>query len=161
MTIKKLILSCFGLGFMPIAPGTWGSIPPVAGVLILHYYYPTALICGTAIAVGMVVSSVLCLLFAGEAERLGEKKDPGWIVIDEFAGQCVALLPIVMINKKVLPAAIAAFVIFRIFDVLKPSPIRECELIPGACGILGDDLVAGLMTGVLLQIVAFLFTFFR
>ncbi len=146
---------------MPIVPGTWGSMPPVVIFLVLHYYYPPAIICGTTIAVMMAVSSALCLLLASEAEKLAEKKDPRWIVIDEFAGQCVALLPIAVINRKVLPAAIAAFIIFRIFDVLKPSPIRECELVDGACGILGDDIVAGLMTGVLLQIVAFLFTFFR
>jgi len=146
---------------MPIAPGTWGSMPAVAIFLVLHYYYPPAIICGTVIAAAMVISSIFCLLWGGEAEKLENKKDPRWIVIDEFAGQCVALLPIAVINRMVYPAAIAAFIFFRIFDVLKPSPIRECELLDGACGILGDDIVAGLMTGVLLQIIAFLFTFFQ
>ena len=161
MNIKKLILSCFGLGFMPIAPGTWGSMPAVAIFLVLHHYHPEPVICGTVIAVALAVSSIFCLLLAGEAEKLGNEKDPRWIVIDEFAGQMVALLPVAVINRRVLPAAIAAFIFFRIFDVLKPSPIRECELLDGGYGILGDDIVAGLMTGVLLQIIAFLFTFFR
>lgn len=161
MGLKKLILSCFGLGFLPIAPGTWGSIPPIAIYLVLHYYYPVAAICGTTIFILLAVSSVLCLLWAGKIERLAKRKDPRWIVIDEFAGQCVALLPVAAINRKVFAASIAAFLFFRIFDILKPSPIRECELIEGSVGILGDDLVAGLMTGVLLQIIAFLFTFFR
>lgn len=161
MNIKKLILSCFGLGFLPVAPGTWGSMPAVAMFLVLHYFYPAAIICGTAIVAAMIISSAFCLLWAGEAEKLWNEKDPRWIVIDEFAGQCVALLPIAVINRMVYPAAIAAFIFFRIFDVLKPSPVRECELIDGSCGILGDDIVAGLMAGVLLQIIAFLFTFFR
>jgi phosphatidylglycerophosphatase A len=161
MNIKKLVLSCFGLGFLPIAPGTWGSMPAVAMFLVLHHFHPEPVICGTVIAVAMIISSVFCLLWAGEAEKLWNEKDPRWIVIDEFAGQCVALLPIAVINRKVLLAAIAAFIFFRIFDVLKPSPIRECELIDGSCGILGDDIVAGLMAGVSLQIIAFLFTFFQ
>ena len=161
MNIKKLILSCFGLGFLPIAPGTWGSMPAVAIFLVLHNFYPAAVVCGTVIVISIAISSIFCLLWAGEAEKLGNEKDPGWIVIDEFAGQMVAILPIAVINRKVLPATIAAFVFFRIFDVLKPSPARECELLEGGCGILADDIVAGLMTGVLLQIIAFLFTFFH
>jgi phosphatidylglycerophosphatase A len=161
MNIKKLILSCFGVGFLPLAPGTWGSLLAVAILLIVYYFYPSSVICGTVIVVAMAASSVFCLLFAGEAEKQEDKKDPRWIVIDEFAGQCVALLPVAVTGEKVLTAAIAGFVLFRIFDILKPPPVRECQLLKGAAGILADDIVAGLMAGVSVQIVSYLFTFFR
>ncbi len=101
------------------------------------------------------------MLFGGEAEEQDNKKDPRWIVVDEFAGQCVALLPVAVTGEKVLVAAIGSFVLFRIFDILKPSPIREVQLLRGGFGILADDLVAGVMTGVVLWIVSFLFTFFQ
>ena len=143
MTIKKSILSCFGLGFLPLAPGTWGSLLPVGLFLIVHYFWPSAGILSAVLAAMVIVSSILCVLSAGEAEKITGKKDPGWVVIDEFAGQSIALLPIVFMTEKILLMAAAAFVLFRIFDILKPPPIRKLEKLPGGLGILADDLVAG------------------
>jgi phosphatidylglycerophosphatase A len=161
MKIKKFILSCFGLGFLPFAPGTWGSLPAVAILLIVYHFWPDEVVCGTVIVAAMAASIAFCLLFAGEAAKQEEKKDPRWIVIDEFAGQCVAILPVAVTGERVLTATIASFMLFRIFDILKPSPVRECELLKGGLGILADDIVAGLMAGVTVQIVSYLFTFFR
>jgi len=70
-------------------------------------------------------------------------------------------LPVAVTGERVLTATIASFMLFRIFDILKPSPVRECELLKGGMGILADDIVAGLMAGVTVQIVSYLFTFFR
>jgi phosphatidylglycerophosphatase A len=161
MNIKKLILSCFGVGFLPLMPGTWASLLLLAAFLVIHYFWPITVISIVFLVFVMVVSSVFCLLFAGEAEKLEDKKDPGWIVLDELAGEGLALLPVAVIGEKVLVAAIGGFVLFRIFDILKPPPIRECEQLKGACGILADDIVAGLMAGVSVQIVSYLFTFFQ
>jgi phosphatidylglycerophosphatase A len=161
MKLKKLILSCFGLGYLPLAPGTWGSLQAVAILFIVYYFWHQGVVCGIVIAAAMVVSSVICLLFAGEAEKQEGKKDPRWIVIDEFAGQCIAILPVAVKGENVLIAGIAGFAFFRIFDILKPPPIRECELIDGSVGILADDIVAGLMAGVTVQVISYLFTFFR
>jgi phosphatidylglycerophosphatase A len=150
MTIKKSILSCFGLGFLPIAPGTWGSLLPVGLFLILHYFWPSTGILSAVLAAMIIISSVLCVLSAGEAEKVAGKKDPGWVVIDEFAGQSIALLPIAFMTEKVLLMAAAAFVLFRIFDVLKPPPIRKLEKLPGGLGILADDLLAGVYAAIVL-----------
>ena len=161
MNIKKIILSCFGVGFLPLAPGTWGSLLAVAIFLVVHYFCPAPVICGTVIIIAMIASSVFCLLFAGEAEKQENKKDPQWIVIDEFAGQMVVLLPVAFVEEKVLIAAVAGFVLFRIFDILKPPPVRESELLKGGLGILADDIIAGLMAAVALWVVLYLFTFFQ
>lgn len=161
MNIKKLILSCFGVGFLPLAPGTWASLLLLAAFLVIYYFWPIEIVSVIFLVLTLIVSSVCCMLFGGEAEEQDNKKDPRWIVVDEFAGQCVALLPVAVTGEKVLVAAIGSFVLFRIFDILKPSPIREVQLLRGGFGILADDLVAGVMTGVVLWIVSFLFTFFQ
>jgi phosphatidylglycerophosphatase A len=161
MNIKKFILSCFGVGFLPLAPGTWGSLLALVIFLIIHRFYPAHVICGTVVIIAMIVSSAFCLLFAGEAEKQANIKDPRWIVIDEFAGQMVVLLPVAFVEENVLAAAIAGFVLFRIFDILKPPPVRECQFLKGGLGILADDIVAGLMASVVLWIISYLFTFFR
>ena len=108
MSIKKLILSCFGLGFLPIAPGTWASLLLLAAFLVIHHFWPITIISIVFLVVVMVVSSVFCILFAGEAEKLEGEKDPGWIVLDEFAGEVLAFLPVAVIDEKVLVSAVAA-----------------------------------------------------
>lgn len=156
MNTKKLILSCFGIGFSPFAPGTVASLFTLIIFLAVHYYYPVPIICGIVVIFMIILSSVLCLLFTGEAEKQYDVKDPGWIVIDEVAGQAMALLPAAITSQKVLVSAVGAFVLFRIFDILKPPPIREIERLGGGLGILIDDLVAGIMAGTVLCIITFL-----
>ena len=156
MKFQKFILSCFGIGFIPVAPGTFGSILPVAAFLAVHYFWPMRFISIFFLLAAMVISSFLCLFYAGRIEKMGDEKDPGWIVIDEFAGQAVALFPAAVTSGNVLIPAIAAFVLFRIFDIFKPSPIREMEHIDGGFGILADDLVAGVIAGTVICIVTYL-----
>jgi phosphatidylglycerophosphatase A len=160
MDMKKLILSCFGIGFSPIAPGTLASLLPLAAFLLCRYFYAVDIIALIFLVLVMIISSVLCLIFAGEAEKQGDKKDPGWIVIDEFAGQSIALLPAALLTGriKVMVSAIAAFVLFRLFDILKPPPIHEIQQLDGGLGVLIDDLVAGIMAGTVLCIITFLVT---
>ncbi|MDD5011311.1 MAG: phosphatidylglycerophosphatase A, partial [Phycisphaerae bacterium] len=120
MNYKKLILSCFGIGFSPVAPGTLASLFTLIIFLAVHYFCSLPVIGGIVVVFMIILSSVLCLLFAGEAEKQYDVKDPGWIVIDEVAGQAMALLPAAITSQKVLVSAIGAFVLFRIFDILKP-----------------------------------------
>jgi phosphatidylglycerophosphatase A len=163
MNIKKLILSCFGVGFLPIAPGTFASLLPLAAFLLIRYYCPVDIVALIFLVLGMIASSVLCLMFAGQAEKLEGKKDPGWIVIDEFAGQSIALLPAALLSGsgKVVASALASVVFFRFLDILKPPPIHEMQQIDGGLGILIDDLVAGIMAGTVLCIIIFLLEFIR
>jgi phosphatidylglycerophosphatase A len=147
--MKKFILSCFGLGFMPIAPGTWGSLLPVGLFLVVHHFWPNAGVLLAVLMVVIILSSVFCIALAGGAEKLAGKKDPGWIVIDEVAGQSIALLPAAFAGKNIFVICAAAFLLFRIFDILKPAPARNAEKLPGGYGILLDDIFAGIYAAIL------------
>lgn len=155
MKMKNVILSCFGLGFMPAVPGTFGSLLMLGVFLAIHRFWPIQMISIFFLLGCIIVSSVLCVYLG----RNFGQKDPGWVVIDEFAGQAVALFPAAVTSGKVLPPAIAAFILFRIFDICKPSPIREMEELGGGLGILADDLVAGVMAGTVVCIITYLARF--
>jgi len=137
------IATGLGSGLVPFAPGTAGSAVAVglfwvttrSGVAWLP-----ALVFGVLVWAGFWSA-------AAAARSLG-KKDPGAIVIDEFAGQFLALLAL----PHSWPVLAAGFVLFRLFDIVKPPPARRLEAQPGATGIMADDLVAGLYANLLLQI---------
>ncbi|MFA6425979.1 MAG: phosphatidylglycerophosphatase A [Phycisphaerae bacterium] len=151
--MKKFILSSFGLGFLPVAPGTWGSLLPVGLFLAVHHFWPNAGILLVLLAAVTILSSIACVALAGSAEKIANKKDPGWTVIDEVAGQSVALLPAVFAGKNIFLICAAAFVLFRIFDILKPWPVKNAEKLPGGFGILFDDILAGIYAAAALMII--------
>ncbi len=135
------VATCCGLGYFPIAPGTVGSIAGVAlaagmGHLPLSQLWQSALVAMTAAAV-----FVLGVWAGGEAEKFFGRVDPGAVVIDELAGQMIALLRRPAASWKWL---VAGFVLFRIFDIAKPFPAGRAEKLPGGWGIMLDDVVAGL-----------------
>ncbi len=144
---EKLILlaatGC-GLGWIPVAPGTFGTLAGIPLILaasllpVSMAFFPWLLVC-------LILFSVW---IADEAEKIMGKKDPGAIVIDEVAGYCVALsmVPWTMIYMGL------GFVLFRIFDITKPFPVRYFEKnFSGGAGIVLDDLVAGAIAGFLLK----------
>ena len=145
--MRRLITSCFGLGFLPIAPGSWGSLPPVALFLLFKFYQVPVLTTAIVMVVLMLVSSVLCVLFTPSIQKLTGKTDPGEVVIDEFAGQCV-VFAILAGQSNIWVTAIAGFLLFRFFDILKPPPIRKLEKLPAGWGVLLDDLLAGVYAGI-------------
>lgn len=129
------------VGFMPIAPGTFGSFVSLIMLwLLTPSPYVHVSIFLVALAGGTFVSH--------EAEKLFAKKDASPIVIDEFAGYLVsiAFLP------QTKGYFIASFILFRVFDILKPPPIMEVQRLPGGVGIMADDLIAGIYTNLILQI---------
>jgi len=123
-----------GVGGAPIAPGTAASAVTVA---VLWLARPSPLVLALAVA----VVTALGIWASDEAERaLGRGKDPGAIVVDEVAGMALSVLSV-----PLTPAILAvAFVLFRIFDVLKPFPANVSQRLPGGLGVMTDDLVAGL-----------------
>ncbi|MFZ5569777.1 MAG: phosphatidylglycerophosphatase A [Thermodesulfobacteriota bacterium] len=129
-----LLATGFHSGRMPVAPGTFGSL---AGLALC--YLLSVMPALKSIPV-LIIFICLSMWIAGEAETLLGAKDPGSIVIDEVAGMAVTLtgLPFTPAN------ALAGFVLFRFFDILKPFPIRQLEKrIPGGIGVVLDDLLAG------------------
>ena len=136
----RLIATVFFAGHIPFAPGTFGSL----AALFLYY-----LIKGNPLAVtaALGLSLLAGFLSAGTAEKYFRKKDPRCIVIDEFTGMLIALLFLPPHPAYIL----AAFFLFRFFDVVKVWPIAGLERLKGSAGIMLDDIVAGLYTNLILQ----------
>ena len=129
-------------GYLPYAPGTFGSLLGI----------PLCYLLSRVPILSAVLCSIVLILFAiwisDLAEKILDQKDPGCIVIDEIAGQVVALLGLPF---DVFMATMG-FVIFRALDVLKPFPIRIVERkLPGGVGIVMDDIVAGILTNAILS----------
>lgn len=142
MTLARLVASGFGSGRFPVAPGTAGSTVAVAlGAAMLHWFPPALPLAALAAYLGG-----LWAVKAAQAEH-----DPGWVVIDEFAGQWIAMLPLAGAAAGPGPLGLlAAFVLFRLLDIVKPGPIKLAELQGGARGVMDDDVVAGAVAALLL-----------
>lgn len=170
MTHTRLpLITVFGLGHMRPASGTWGSMPPVviAGILWLVGCSPAATkpvspllfdavkSMGSGVAEGVYygVLSILFLVFCWACVRFGDQAeamfghDPKECVADETAGQCLSLLVLPAAAFMTWKSAVlwlgVSFVLFRIFDIVKPWPARQIQKAPGGWGILLDDLFAG------------------
>lgn len=129
------------IGYLPIAPGTFGSLAAMSLFLMLRLPFPAHLLI-------LAVITAVGIRSAGYAEEVLEEKDSSHIVIDEVAGYCLSVLLI----PHELAYYLAAFFLFRFFDILKPPPIRNIERsVAGGAGIVADDLMAGLYTNLILQ----------
>lgn len=142
--VQKSIVTLGPIGYLP-APGTMASLATIPLVLIANAYLsPTLylLFCGVIFFLGIFIIQKLRFSF-------DLSKDPSHIVIDEVAG-CMITFACVPITAKTL---IFGFVLFRLLDIFKLGLIKKCEELPGAWGIMVDDLVAGLLANVIMQIV--------
>lgn len=133
-----------GSGLSPVAPGTAGSLIAVLLWLAFLQFDPSL---SVQIAAALLAIAP-CIWAADWAARRLERKDPGCIVSDELAGQWLALLA----APPAWPWWLAAFVLFRVFDIAKPWPMRRLERLPGGVGIVADDLAAGVLAGIILYI---------
>jgi phosphatidylglycerophosphatase A len=156
--MKRILTSCFGLGRLPIAPGTWGSLPPVIIFSLMSYFGASQATITNVMAALVLAGSVICVQFAPAAIAVTGKNDPREVVADELAGQAVTFLfsPFLAMGlatgRQILITAFAGFVLFRLFDISKPWPIRRLEKYPAGWGILADDLLAGVFAWIVLQI---------
>ncbi|MDP6375295.1 MAG: phosphatidylglycerophosphatase A [Pseudomonadales bacterium] len=141
-----LVATGFGSGFLPKAPGTWGSLVAVA----LWWLIPADPVVQT---VAVVIAFFTGWRVTHEVCRRFEVGDAGEIVIDEIVGMWIVLLVV----PRTLLWTLAAFAAFRFFDILKPPPIRWVERsIPGALGVMADDIVAGVLSAGVLAITVWL-----
>jgi len=133
-----------GVGYLPIAPGTWGSAVAVILYLVTRQWaWPAQLAL-------LLVVTVVGIWASDVTAKALKREDPGPVVIDEVAGQLVTLF----MTGAGLYGAIIGFFVFRIFDIIKPWPARQLEDLPGGVGIMADDLMAGVygwvvVTGIL------------
>ena len=162
--VRWALVTAGGLGHLRPAPGTWGSIPPVvlaAALLLLT----TGSVQYHLILLGVFLLFCLaCLAWGQWAEGRFGRKDPRHVVADEVAGQCVALAaPPAIAEPLTLDGGLtivaycsAAFLLFRIFDIIKPPPAHSLQRLKGGAGILVDDLLAGLFALGVIQGVMYL-----
>ncbi len=157
----QLLAFGFGSGLAPKAPGTFGSL---AALLL----FPLLAYAGLPVYIGlMVLAAVAGVWICGHAAHALDVHDDGRIVWDEFAGQWIALTPLVPVaagiglswNQQVLTGLVAAFLLFRLLDVAKPWPIGYLDRkIDGGLGIIADDLLAGVLAALavyVLRIIVF------
>jgi phosphatidylglycerophosphatase A len=141
----KLILAAAmggGLGRIPVAPGTFGTLAAIPFIFVFE-----RLAQGWA-TLGVVTLMVVSIWICDGAETMLGSKDPGCIVLDEVAGYTVAMAGM-PVNFSTL---VAGFIIFRFFDIVKPVPVRNFERrFAGGPGIVLDDIVAGLLSAVVLR----------
>ena len=147
-----LLATGFGSGLSPIAPGTAGSLLGLLLAWLLASHVPILgswlglLMSGLAVGlIGVAVSGPVC--------RALESEDPGCIVIDEIAGQLWACAGAVLVPGAPVWAWIAAFVLFRVFDITKPLGIARLQKLPGGWGVVADDLGGGLAAALVLALV--------
>jgi phosphatidylglycerophosphatase A len=134
-----LVATFFGAGRLKPGPGTWGSLATVIIWALASSQIPAASRVWTTIAAAAVVT-LIGIPAATIVARASGVKDPQFVVIDEVAGQLVTLVAVPLAWKTFL----AGLILFRVFDILKPFPIRRLERLPEGTGIVVDDLGAGL-----------------
>ena len=142
-----LLASGGGIGFSPFFPGTLGTlsaIPVALAINGLGVGYPLAAL---TVLVGLILFAVW---LSDRAAKILGVKDPQIIVIDEIAGFAVAAF-----LTNTLPGLIAAFVLFRFFDIAKVYPASKLESLPGGAGIVLDDIMAGLYTFLILRVLSY------
>jgi phosphatidylglycerophosphatase A len=132
--VAVAVATWFGCGYSPVAPGTAGSL----AALLIAYLLPWRPIYFGALAVAMLPIAIWA---ADVAARQSKLKDPQFVVVDEVLGQWITLAGAVSLNWR---SWLAAFVLFRLFDIWKPPPVRRLEALPSGTGIVADDVMAGL-----------------
>jgi phosphatidylglycerophosphatase A len=144
----------FGSGLLKPGPGTYGSI---AALLLwyaaAHAFQPSAPTLAIATAIAAFAVTLIGIPAATIVARESGRKDPGMVVIDEAAGQLIALIAI--------PAdwqhAAISLLLFRLFDILKPPPVRQLERLPEGTGIMMDDVAAGVLALICAQLLRLFF----
>lgn len=156
----RMITTVFGVGLLPKAPGTWGTALAVPLGYLLHGLGgPLLLAIATAATFALGVWAIR-IDTQGKADH-----DPGEIVIDEVVGLWITLLPVSygLAHAGVAPWTfpwpgwIAAFVLFRLFDIFKPWPVSRADALHTPLGVMLDDVVAGIMAGICVIILAILY----
>lgn len=139
--LSKIIATVFFIGYIPFAPGTFGSL---AGLAFIWIFKPDFLQQIVILIAGFIIG-----IFSSQViENISGTTDSKHIVIDEFVGYLASIIFLPLTPGYI----IAAFILFRFFDILKPPPIRNLErMFSGGIGVMIDDLAAGIITNIILQ----------
>jgi phosphatidylglycerophosphatase A len=140
-----LLATGFGAGLVPVAPGTVGTL---VGVLICLISLPFPWIIRLLFVLALLAVS---FYISHQSEKIYQRKDDQRIVIDEIIGFQITMLPVAIDFLTLC----AGFVLFRIFDIWKPFPIRQLQRLPGGWGIVADDVVAGIYAGAVMWLLIY------
>jgi len=166
--LALMVATSFGVGYLPIAPGTWGSaagVALVAGTAALTRSESAPLMLVSEFSLLVALAAVGLLASQRVVSAAPSDPDPGYVVIDELSGQAITLVGGLALSawtaspsQETLSARVSAalvggllnwkylvagFILFRVFDIWKPFPARRAEFLPGGLGIMADDWVAG------------------
>lgn len=143
-SLARWIATWFGCGYAPVGPGTVGSLAAalIAWALAHWAAWPP----WTIAALGVIAAAPAIWAANVTARALGTK-DPGVVVVDEVVGQWIAFAGAASIDWLTI---LAGFILFRVFDIVKPPPVRQLERLPGGLGIVADDAFAGVYAALLL-----------
>ena len=145
--VAVALATCLGCGYFPWGPGTIGSLVAIIIAVVLHF---SAGASRPALLIATLVLLAPAIWASTQTARLHGRKDPSVVVIDEVLGQWVTLLGATALRWK---SFCAAFLLFRLFDIWKPWPVRNFEKLPEGVGIVADDLAAGIYGALILYIV--------
>jgi phosphatidylglycerophosphatase A len=144
--LALLLATWFGCGYWPWGPGTAGSLAAVIIAAALNFF----LVPSRILLIGLVIVFLPPAIWAStRTAHLLNRKDPGNVVIDEVLGQWLTLAGAAVLNWRTL---LAGFILFRVFDIWKPWPVRQFEKLPEGTGIVTDDLAAGIYGALILYI---------
>jgi phosphatidylglycerophosphatase A len=142
--LARVIATWFGLGYIPKGPGTAGSLGALLIAWLLHTYLAVNPVVFAALGILLAIPGIWAAGFV--AKEIG-RKDPHVVVVDEVVGQWIALAGASQLNWK---SWLAAFALFRLFDIWKPPPVRQLERLPAGWGIVADDTMAGVYAALVL-----------
>jgi phosphatidylglycerophosphatase A len=144
--VAVALATCFGCGYFPWGPGTVGSLAAMIIVVVWHAYAGAG---RPALLIAILLLLGPAIWASTRTARLLDRKDPSIVVVDEVLGQWVTLLGGTALRWK---SFCAAFLLFRLFDIWKPWPVRNFEKLPEGVGIVADDLAAGIYGALILYI---------
>lgn len=174
-----LAIATCGVGYLPLAPGTWGSLVGIGLLFFLraayfkfkefafgqHWITADAFNADSMFRDSFLFTTVLLLVIglisavgtwaASRAEKIVGRKDASIVVVDEVAGQLLTFIFLPQYYIGLNPAVLVGFIAFRLFDIVKPYPARKLESLTGGLGIMADDLVAGAYAALLLSVISF------
>ncbi len=143
---KKLFVTALFTGYTPIMPGTAGSLVGILIFILLSplpiYYY-----------IAIVILFLLGVKYSFWAEKYFKMTDPKYVVIDEVVGMMVTMAGFRFSDYKIV---IIGFIFFRLFDIIKPFPVKNAEKISGGWGIMADDVIAGVYANIILRLLSML-----
>ena len=166
--ISILLATWFGLGNLPKAPGTWGSLGGAALAILMAYvnfrshatiashpeknFWTAGLqVTYAELAIALMIA-IIGVIVADRATRYAQIEDPHWVVIDEVSGQLITYYLFFWVLPLNWKSWLLGFILFRIFDIWKPFPAGQLERLPGGWGIMADDWMAGVYAAIVLRV---------